>query len=263
MIHPAQISEALTSFTQISLDEMNNVRLMNRTDTKYVMSPDRIPGLLVKMNGNYRILEISGKRAFLYHTTYLDTPDYLFFNQHITGKLSRNKVRFRKYETTGNTFIEVKMKTNKNRTVKWRMESSLAADGTYDHDTNEFIEKHIRHRPLILKPVLVSLFTRVTFVGVQTSERITLDYNISYSGPDGKKGSLPAVAVLEVKKNRFCDRSVITGILKESSFYPSGFSKYCIGHAVLNEHLRTNMLKPKLLMINKIKNEYNRHDLTR
>jgi hypothetical protein len=252
------ISEALALFSQIGLSEMDNVRLMNRTDTKYLMAVNRIPELLTKMNGYYRILEINGNRTFSYLTTYLDTTDYLFFNQHITGKLSRNKVRFRKYESTGITFLEIKKKTNKNRTIKWRIENNPAPDGKYDSTACEFINKHIPQIPLVLKPVLFNIFRRITLVGSEIKERITLDYNISYSDPDGRRTGLPLIAVIEVKKECFTGRSRITEVLKELAVYPTGFSKYCIGNAFLNEHLRKNILKSKLLMINKIENEYNK-----
>ncbi len=258
MTQPEPILEVLSSFSKIDLAEMDNVRLMNRTDTKYVMPVSMIPDVLTRMNGDYKVLEINGSRVFSYYTTYLDTGDYLFFNQHITGKLSRNKVRYRKYETTGTTFLEVKKKTNKNRTVKWRIENNLASDGTCDSAACEFINKHVPQRPLVLKPVLISIFQRITMVGAEVNERITLDYDISYSDPVGRKAGLPSIAVVEVKKDRFSDRSRITEIFKEQYVYPTGFSKYCIGNAVLNDLLRKNILKPKLLMINKIENEYNR-----
>jgi len=258
MIQTALILETLSSFAQISLEEMDNVRFMNRTDTKYVINVNRIPDLLTRMNGDYRVLDINGNRLFSYYTTYLDTADYLFFNQHITGKLSRNKVRYRKYETTGTTFLEVKEKTNKNRTLKWRIENNLASDGTCDPVACEFINKHLPLTYLTLKPVLTNIFKRITLVGTELKERITLDHDILYSDPDRRKEGLPSIAVIEVKKDQFTDRSGIAEILKTNSVYPTGFSKYCIGNAVLNDRLRKNVLKPKLLMINKLENEYNR-----
>jgi hypothetical protein len=39
------------------------------------------------------------------------------------------------------------------------------------------------------------------------------------------------------------------------SIYPAGFSKYCIGTALLNNSLKKNILKPKLLKIKSIENE--------
>jgi len=256
MILSKQIPETLASFSKISLEEMDSVKLMDRTDTKYVFSSFRLPQLLTNLNGDYRILEIGGKRAFSYHTTYLDTPGYLFFNQHVTGKLARHKIRFRKYETSGITFLEVKKKTNRNRTVKWRIPDDLASDGTYSDAAFEFIEKHVPYRPLDLNIVLINTFTRMTFTGTGIRERVTIDWDISYSGREGNIAGLPSIAVVEVKKESFCERSRITDILKASAIYPAGFSKYCIGNALLNEQLRTNSLKPTLLMINKIKNEH-------
>ncbi|MFH0841869.1 MAG: polyphosphate polymerase domain-containing protein [Bacteroidota bacterium] len=256
MILSEQITGVLASFSKISLEEMDSVKLMDRTDTKYVFSSVLLPHLLADLNGSYRILEIDGVRAFSYHTTYLDTPGYLFFNQHVTGKLARHKVRFRKYETSGISFLEVKKKTNRNRTIKWRIPDDLAPDGTYSAAAAEFIGKHVPYRPLDLKTVLISTFTRITFTGTGVRERVTIDSDISYSGTEGKAAGLPSIAVLEVKKESFCERSRITDILKASAIYPAGFSKYCIGNALLNEQLRTNSLKPALLMIKKIKNEH-------
>jgi hypothetical protein len=258
MDHLVPISETLTSFSPISLDDMDNVRLMNRTDIKYMISVSQVPDILTRMNGNYKALEINGSREFSYHTTYLDSPDYMFFNQHVTGKLSRNKVRFRKYETTGKTFLEVKKKTNTNRTLKWRIENNLAPDGTYNTEARDFIGQHIPQRPLELKPVLITVFKRATFVSSDVCERITLDYNISYTGTDGRNAGFPSVAVIEIKKDKFINRSRMTNILKESAVYPTAFSKYCIGTAFFNTQLRNNILKPRLLKINKLENEYYR-----
>ena len=117
--------EVLNSFIPIGLNEMDQVSFMNRTDLKFVLSAGRVTDLLTSLDRGYKILEINNERLYSYCTTYLDTSDYLFFNQHLTGKLERNKVRFRKYESTGITFLEVKRTTNKNRTIKWRIENKL------------------------------------------------------------------------------------------------------------------------------------------
>ena len=234
---------------------MENFRLMNRTDTKYVLSFSKVPAILEGMNGNYRILTINGRNLFFYHTTYLDTPEYLFFNQHVTGKRSRHKVRYRKYEINQLTFLEVKKKTNKDRTVKWRMEDNLAVDGKCSQLAKEFINKHVPLSPLTLRPVLLNTFSRLTFVGTDISERVTVDFGIAYSDHAGKSESLKSVAVIEIKKDTLTARSPVADMLKASAVYPGGFSKYCMGSALLNRNLRINILKPKLLLINKIENE--------
>jgi hypothetical protein len=253
-----EIKEVLDSFIPISLNEMDNVRLMDRIDTKYVLSVQKIPDLLHRIDGGYSALEINGNRFFSYLTTYLDTSEYLFFNQHVTGKLERNKVRFRKYETTGTTYLEVKKTTNKNRTIKWRFENDLNPHNKCDDKACEFIKKYIPCESLKLQPVLISSFKRVTLVRSAISERITIDYDLSFSDTMGNKTNFPFLAIIELKQQGSFYRSPVANILKESLVYPTSFSKYCIGTSIFYDHPKKNILKTKLLLINKIQNEHNK-----
>jgi hypothetical protein len=253
-----KINEVLDSLLPIGLGEMDAVRLMNRIDTKYVLPVNRIPNILTMMDGGYRVMEINSHRFFTYTTTYLDTVDFLFFNQHVTGKPERNKVRYRKYETTGITFLEVKQRMKNNRTIKWRIENNLKSDNKCDDKAYEFLTEYIPQKPLLLKPVLTNTFKRVTLVGSAMNERVTIDYDLSFSDGEGKQTSYPFIAIIELKKEGLNARSPFVDILKESSLHPTGFSKYCIGAAMLYDIPRKNNLKPTFLLINKIQNEFNR-----
>ncbi len=258
MIHVPKIYNVLNSFNPIGLEEMDNVRLMDRIDTKYLLPVNRIPELLIKMDGGYRILEINGLRFFSYLTTYLDTDDYMFFNQHVIGKPERNKVRYRKYEASGISYLEVKRKTKKNRTIKWRIENNLTSDKKCDDKASDFIKNFIPQKTLVLKPVLINYFKRVTFVGSESDERITIDYDIAFSDLDGNRINFPFIAIIELKREGFGSRSPIVSILKEYPVHPTGFSKYCVGTALFNDLRRKNAVKAKLLLIKKIENEYYR-----
>jgi hypothetical protein len=262
MVLIPQIIEILDSFSPIGLEEMKTVRLMNRVDTKYVMSLGRLPDILTRMNGGYKVLEVNKNKSFSYDTIYLDTGDHMFFNQHVTGKLERNKVRYRKYESTGTTYLEVKKRTNKNRTIKWRIKNNFADNNTCDDRALEFIKEYVPLDSLTLKPVLINKFKRVTLVGSVINERITIDYDLSYSDTNGNQRSIPFIAIIELKREAFSDRSPVAGILKDCLIQPVGFSKYCIGSAILYDLPRKNVLKPKLLLINKIRNEFNQHFIT-
>jgi hypothetical protein len=253
------IREALDPFIPIGLDEIETVSFMNRSDLKYVLSVGRISELLGHLKGFYKILEINGERLLSYRTTYLDTDDYLFFNQHITGKLERNKIRYRNYESTDTTFLEVKRTTNKNRTIKWRIENKLTSDNFCNNVAKEFIKKHMPQSPLILKPVLINSFKRATLVGVDMKERVTIDFDLSFSEPGGKTFEFPFLTIIELKREAVSKRSPIAHTLKEGSVRPTGFSKYCIGTSILYDLPRTNILKPKFLLIKKIENEYCTH----
>lgn len=250
----SEIRNVLEGFKPIRLEEMEKVRLMDRIDTKYVMPVSRLPELLIRMDGGYKVLEISNFRTLKYMTTYLDTTDFQFFNQHVTGRIGRNKVRFRKYEVTGSTFLEVKRRTKKNRTIKWRIENDLTSANDCDDKACEFIKGHILQDNLKLNPVLINHFKRITLVGTEQDERITIDYDISFADTNGNISNIPSVSVIELKRKGFTNRTPTGIILKDFSVYPTGFSKYCVGTALLNDLPKKNLLKEKLLLINKMEN---------
>jgi hypothetical protein len=251
------IQTILQSFNPVSLEEMASVRLMNRIDTKYVFCASRIPDLLTSLAGSYNILEIGQERAFNYNTNYLDTGDLLFYNQHVTGKLARHKIRYRKYKSTGNTFLEIKRKTNKNRTIKWRIENTMNSDGL-DEKASQFIKKHIPFNSFVLHPVLMNRFTRITLTGNDTKERITFDTDLCFSSMNGETAELPYIVIAELKSEGNPSHSAFVKAARQNGIYPTGFSKYCVGNALLLDVPKKNSIKPKLLLLNKIKNEYSK-----
>jgi hypothetical protein len=255
-MYNGDIAAALSAFNPIGLDGIGSVRFMNRFDTKYVFCVSKLTDLINLLGGKYKVLEIADLRVFPYLTTYLDTPDYLFYNQHVTGKLERHKIRYRKYESTGTSFLEIKLKTNKRRTIKWRIVNQLST-GTFDDRANIFLRKHFLFETEVVKPVLINRFTRATLIGLESKERITLDYNILFSSPDNDEHiEMPYLAIAELKKEGYSRNSAFSNLIKQLNIYPAGFSKYCMGSIFLNDSLKQNMLKPKLLFLNKIENEY-------
>jgi len=228
---------------------------MNRVETKYVFSARKLPDLLHLLSAYYKVLEIESNRTFNYHTTYLDTPDLLFYSEQVRGKLSRHKVRYRRYESTGLSFLEIKKKNNKNRTIKKRIESILTIDSP-DERESAFIKQYLPYGFLDLQPVLINGFTRVTLVGTELKERVTLDYDITFSSPGGKNTGLPFLAIAEIKSEKHSGQSPFGISMKKIGIHPCRFSKYCIGSALTLDIQRKNTLKPNLLKINKIENEY-------
>lgn len=250
-----EINNILGSFRPITLQEMDEVMLMDRIETKYIFSSRRLTELLDHLSLSYKMLDINTVRNFPYHTTYLDTSDLLFYMEQVRGKLNRHKIRYRRYESTGVSFLEIKKRTNKNRTIKWRIENSLTDDSP-DVSASIFIKEYLPDLCAEIKPVLINGFTRITLVGMECRERITLDYNLNFATPDGKKSSLPFLAIAEIKRDRHLGSSPFGIIMKKSGIHPTRFSKYCIGSAITSETLRKNTLKQNLRLINKIENEY-------
>jgi hypothetical protein len=251
----SELHKILNSFKTIGLHEMDGVRLMNRVESKYIFCADRLPELLNHLKESYRVLAIDETRNFGYCTTYLDTTELMFYAQQVRGKLNRYKVRYRLYETTGVSYLEIKKKTNKKRTIKWRIENSLKPDSP-DAEAMQFINKYLPYGLPDLRPSLINGFTRITLVGNECKERVTLDYNLTFASPYGVFSGFPFLAVAELKREKKSCLSPFGAVMKQLNIRSGSFSKYCIGSALIMDTPRKNLLKPNLLLINKIENEY-------
>lgn len=230
---------------------MDAVALMNRVDTKYLISKDVAIKALTELTDNYRVLEIAENRLFQYRTIYYDTEDHLMLNEHLRGKLNREKVRAREYVGTDARFLEVKLKTNKGRTIKTRVKKVgdlgqlLPAEGVFLKGASSF-------EPDQLQPVSEILFNRTTLVSKTGLERVTFDFNLSFSH-DQEKKDLPDLVIVEMKRDtQGASESEAASVLKELHAQPSSMSKYCIGMILLNETNKYNRYKPKLLKLNKL-----------
>ena len=95
------LSKCLSTYSPISLDEMDSVKLMNRVDTKYVCHEAQIPAILEAAKDDYRVQEVIGKRIATYDTVYYDTDGLEMYMRHHDQQLNRRKVRIRTYMDTG------------------------------------------------------------------------------------------------------------------------------------------------------------------
>ncbi len=249
------IQPLLNIFNPVSLEEMDSVRLMDRTDTKFLLPVGLLPVLLENLSESYKILDIGQQRSFPYNTRYLDTSEFLFYNQHVTGKLARHKVRCRRYEDTGDEFLEIKTKTNKGRTKKWRTANDFNSD-YFNGEVSLFIKKYIPYCLSPLRPVLKNKFIRITLAGINTRERITFDYNISFSTMNGQSVEIPFLAIAERKSERLSGQTPFIISARKIGIRPNSFSKYCVGSVLLMDMPHKNILKPTILLLNKIENGY-------
>lgn len=235
----------ISKFQPISLSEMGGIKLMNRTDTKFVTSIDKLMQLLQMAGDEYRVQEIDGKRNMSYATIYYDSKDYAFYNAHHDGHAGRQKVRVRSYVDSQLSFLEVKTKDNHGKTYK----SRISAD---DASAQDFLKQVLHIDPQLLEQKIENSFHRITLVNKAMTERLTIDTDLSFLNlTTGKKCSLPKLAIIELKRDGL-QPSPILPMLRELRIHPGGFSKYCIGEALTNPSLRTNRLKPRLQQLKKI-----------
>ena len=69
------MTEILSHYEPITLDEMNDIRLMNRIDTKFVTTVPVLKRLLDMARDDYFVQETGGLRISPYYTMYFDTDD--------------------------------------------------------------------------------------------------------------------------------------------------------------------------------------------
>lgn len=247
----SKVRTALNEMQSISLSEMDSVELMNRFDTKYIFSAERLLEILTLVKNDYRVLEVKGVRLNRYNNLYFDTSDYKFFNEHHNKKANRLKVRYRKYADSGVTFFEVKKKNNKDKTEKYRISCSEIPDNL-DEAAKEVLKGLSAGLDVnLLIPIQRNDFYRMTLVNTRTYERATIDIDLSFRNNENKI-SLANLVVAEVKQDVHSGISPISRKLKEEKIYPTSVSKYILGELLLNDSLKRNNFKTKLHNIKKI-----------
>jgi hypothetical protein len=240
----------LNDLQTVSLEELDNVKLLDRQDTKFVFNQIHLPLILDKIKPFYRILEINNERVFTYDNTYFDTDDFLFYNQHHNGNKKRFKIRSRKYSSSNQSFFEIKIKNNKDRTVKKR----LPIDGINKYlgeQEKDLVSEIIGLPPNQITPKLNVQFSRITLTDNSFNERLTIDTNISAKNGSGSK-IFDQLVISEIKQKKYDPKSDFIQILRNLKIQEMRFSKYCMGMLHVNKEIKYNRFKPKLLRINKI-----------
>ncbi|SFW11225.1 VTC domain-containing protein [Prevotellaceae bacterium HUN156] len=244
------LTDILSTFAPISLEQMSEVKLMNRIDRKFVTTTDRLYQLLQMARQDYYIQEIDGERNPEYDTTYFDTVAFDMYNQHQWNHANRQKIRFRTYCISGLQFMEVKTKNNHGRTKKKRMKVSDM--NVCESEKRTFLSKHLNYQADTLQPVLNNHFHRITLVNKAKTERLTIDSALCFhnlvSGKDKDMGNL---VIIELKRDGLCYSPVLE-MLHQLHIHPHGFSKYCMGSALTNTQLPIHRFKSNLIEINKI-----------
>jgi len=244
-----QIKET-DKFTPIRLEEMEQVKLMNRTDTKYWFHKDNLSQLLEAVQNDYFILNMNYEVALPYSTVYYDTDENRMFSAHHNGKLNRYKIRRRSYVSSGISFLEVKFKTNKGRTIKKRIPTNFnSTDFTIEE--KDFLNELTPFSSERLNKTLVNNFARLTLVNKNFKERCTIDFNLQFSIGDNHI-SLNNLVIVEIKADGSPSASPLARALRNQRIKRSGFSKYCIGRTVTDASLKRNAFKRKIRSIEKV-----------
>ncbi len=262
MLQNESIRTLLESFSPISLTDMSSVKLMNRTDTKFVASQQMLEQFLRQMAGRYSVQETAGHRIGSYHTVYLDTPDCQMYLAHHNRRLTRQKIRIREYVDTQTFFFEIKNKNNHGRTRKKRIPTDgfgIGQNGGLSRipSTNpafeQFFLRHSRYPFESLSPALENRFQRITLVNQTMTERITIDINLKFNNlRTGQTADLSPLIIIELKQDGLNSSKETRRILDACRIKPFRISKYCIGSALTDPRLKQNNFKQKIRTLQKI-----------
>jgi len=240
----------ISNFEAIDLKGLDRVSLMERTDRKFLVSAKDIKEILEDICQDYYILEINNERMLQYSTYYYDTCDDKLYINHHNGKLNRFKVRKRTYVETNTSFLEIKIKSNKGKTVKKRIPSSSNEKSFNDQEIS-FIKQNVPLDPNSLEPKSFNGFKRITLTDKSLTERCTIDFGFHFKSGD-KAIQHDGFAIIELKQDKNSKSSKLYDCLFKRRIKPTGFSKYCIGRSLIEDGLRKNSFKPKMRVLDKM-----------
>lgn len=245
------ISEIIKQFEPINLEEMDEVRLLDRVDIKYMFNINQLAEILALSMPFYRVLTISGLRYGRYETRYFDTPDYEMYTKHHNGKLNRYKVRFRTYVDSNLNFFEIKFKTNTGRTQKSRIKYE-SKEFKIDGESELLLEKKTNYYGKALNEAIQINYNRITLVNKNKTERLTIDFGMTTIYKDSEQ-EIPNLVIAEVKQDK-AQNSAFIELMKSKHISTTSMSKYCLGIASCVQEVKTNQFKSKLLYVNKLCN---------
>lgn len=231
------IGTPLRDLAAVGLDELvGRAGLLTRVDRKYVLPVAEVGSLVSALPPSTQVLDIDGRREFAYRSTYFDTPDHQSFLAAGRSHRTRWKVRTRTYRDTGSSWLEVKTRTGRDRTLKQRIAhpDSLDELGVEGHRfVGGIVGTGLAPR---LNPGLVTDYRRSTLFLPGSGSRATIDVELAWTSLRTGAGlERPAVAIVETKAGS--TPSEVDRLLWSRGHRPVRLSKYGAGLAALHPDL--------------------------
>ncbi len=256
----------LQNFETISLSELNTkASYLKRIDKKFLINWKQFPEILKDLTNDFKVLEIKGKKIFSYDNIYMDSDDYIFYNQHQDKKNSRTKVRTRYYLDSNLAYFEYKQKINW-ITNKYRYEFPSEEHWFMTKWKKRFFEwvwqsMYNNDKAPKIFPSIQTKYKRITLVNKDGSERLTIDFDIKtidLRDKNNKEINLKNLVIIESKslnKNCLSDNIMIKHNITEAK----SCSKYSLwvvysGLAKRYDTFKETMEKIKEIRLDTIKN---------
>lgn len=252
----ALIGQKIKEFSTHDLSAISNSELMNRVDSKFLLPINTIIDVLNAASLDYSVLMIDNVTIFQYNNIYFDTPDLGFYKQHHNRKLNRHKVRHRHYADVGTSFLEVKFKNNKGRTIKNRCLADIDP-ATALSENHDFLRDHGINMPHHLISSQACSYQRISLANDARKERLTFDLNINFASTlrhskAEDNYNLTDFFMAELKQEKLNRQSPFYRLMRDMGIRSKGFSKYCMGQSLTNnKHIKSNRFKANLIRLKK------------
>jgi hypothetical protein len=176
-----------------SLTEAPARRTMNRFEVKYLVASPVAVELIAEIR-DYVVPDRHGdpERGYRIDSVYWDTPELQFFWEKIEGVKYRRKLRFRRYGSSPDVFVEVKQREDRTlhkRRVKWSLDrvNAVFGDGSLPIDWSSLdgdvvaTEVALMIQRLDLRPRMAVSYRRRAFHGAFDPQlRISVDSRLMY-----------------------------------------------------------------------------------
>ena len=225
--------------------------LQNRVDRKYALTAaDAAMALELVDPTTTRLLEIDGVSNLGYTSTYLDTAGLDTLLLAARGRRRRFKVRSRRYESNGASFLEVKTR-QRDRTVKHRLAGEHVRKGRLSGEGAGFVDDVLWDagvRNVASHALTASLrvdYRRVTLFHEPSASRITVDTGLTWWDVRTHAWlSRPELAIIETKSAGRA--SGMDRLLWSMGHREDTISKYATALAAMHPHLPANKWRPVL-----------------
>ena len=247
-------AEDLAHMQPVTLEEMKSVKLMNRIDAKYLTNESTLRSVLSDAAAaGYRVLVTEGERQSPYDSVYFDTPQLKNFYDHRNKHLVRQKVRTRCYVRSQEAYLEIKRKNNHGRTSKKRIgiRPFELMEFAGNPEACEYLARHSWFTVGDLRPVLETLFTRITLVNPSLTERLTIDTDVRFKNfRTGRDANLLDAVIIELKQDGRT-QSRMRDIFLQHRIKPLRVSKYCTAITLTDAEARPGRFKEKVRVLEK------------
>lgn len=245
----SRLAARVRAMTPAAPELLQHRLLQRRFDRKYLVSTADVAGLLDQLTDSHAVLLADDRHLARYRTAYFDTHERRAFFDHSRGRPRRAKVRVRTYADRSLSVLEIKQRTGRGTTIKARRPRPQS-DAPLSPEERAWIADQLPWAA-DLTPAASNVFRRVTLLGVNEVERLTIDVHLRFV-VGCRSMDIHNTAIIEVKTPTRGQPSRAVSWLHAQGLRPMGFSKYCAASVLLDESLPDHAFRRALRVMSRL-----------